>query len=147
MEVFLVQDVPQSSASTSPNKQHKAEEENGEIHSQAKQLLYVRSISDPKLFRNLNDVHIVDHSHFYVTNWIYYEEGSFLGYIEFFLKLSLGSIVVCVMPSYDPDSLDTEKEEEHDGSNCALAIEGLAFPNGINAFKGEDVIYVVYIYI
>ena len=96
------------------------------VDTAANTLTFVTSITHP-LLRNINDVLPIAASppHFLVTNWLYYEPGTFAGFLDNALKRPNSYVVAC------------------SGNNCNVAVSGLKMANGIASSPDHKTVYVV----
>ena len=96
-----------------------AETDEGELRPSLKHLWTVSS----EHLRNPNDVVLVDHDRYYVSNDHWYPDG-FLQNMETYLILDIGQVVY------------------GEGRHVRVVAEGLSYGNGINASADGSVVYV-----
>jgi len=102
------------------------------------ELTWDQTVVDP-LFRNINDVAYIDDKRFYVTNWLYYQQGTPLNQVETFLQRPWGYVLLCVH----------EKRRAKDWAAfrftrtvCEVVVDGLRMPNGIDISADGKTVFI-----
>jgi hypothetical protein len=109
VEIFNVQDDPERASQ--------------------KILRFSFSVGHSELFRNLNDIHAINSTHFYVTNWLYYSEGSLMNSFETLTRRAWGYIIFCFLQGKE--------------FSCRKVAENLPYPNGISLHP--DLNHILYV--
>lgn len=90
-----------------------------EIFERVGDSLHHRSSVQHPLLQEINDVHAVSSSSFYVTRFLRHHPGTFMNLVETTLRMPWGYVAYCIVQN--STSVD-----------CKIALDGLRMPNGIH---------------